>query len=215
MLAQGKLVQNREQGKAPAPRITPPFNDYCHVYLDWLRTAEAKSKLTIARESSALNHCIKHFGCTRLSAITAANIQGYVLERKREGMHSRSVNLHIIALRNLFNFAKLQGVLKHELPTRDLKQLPYKAPKRSLLPSETIDALCAEAVRLAADPDVDLILRIQQEYSENAERPGETDWECAWTDHPEWRKQLHAHRTAGALLPGDLSGPHSRPAAGL
>jgi integrase len=200
VLARGRLAQDRMKGKTPAPRITPPFDEYCKHYLDWLETTEAKSKLTVARERSALKHCAKYFGCLRLSAVTAANIDNYILERKREEVHSRSLNIQIIALRNLFNFAKRQGALKHELPTAHVKQLPYKAQKRSLLPRESLNALCAEATRKNPDQEVELILRIQNDYRKldsNGARNGATDWQKAWAEHPQWKTELRADTDGG------------------
>jgi site-specific recombinase XerD len=195
--AQAALKQDRKKGKAPGPRITPPFNEYCAHYLDWHETMEAKSKPTLERERSALNHCVRHFGCIRISAITPANVAAYLLERKQEGTSARNLNLQIVALRNLFNFAKREELLKNDLPTRDLKQLPYKAAKRDLLPSETIDALCAEATRTAVDPTVELILRIQKEYPGAGQKAGATDWQKAWSAHPGWKTQLHADTDNG------------------
>ena len=87
MQAWNRLHEQRRQGKTPAPRITPQFDEYTKHYLNWLETTNAKSKLTIARDRSALGHCAKQFGCIRLSAITAANIDNYILVRKREGAH--------------------------------------------------------------------------------------------------------------------------------
>jgi site-specific recombinase XerD len=192
--ARNRLLEQRREGKTPAPRVTPPFDEYAKHYLNWLETTEAKSALTIARERCALNPCLKHFGCTRLSAITAANIENYILERKKEGTNSRSLNIQISALRNLFKFAKRQGTLKHELPTEQIKQLPYKYPKRILVQGESLDALCAEATRTETHPAVSLILLIQKNYKKE---DGDTDWQKAWIEHPEWKTQLRAETNDG------------------
>src|SRR5437899_11964790 len=45
-------------------------------------------------------------GCTRLCAITPANIENCVLERKKDGTNSPSLNIQPSALRNLFKFAQ-------------------------------------------------------------------------------------------------------------
>jgi integrase len=119
------------------------------------------------------------------------------VSRKKEGESSRNLNLQIVGLRNVFQFARREGVFKHDLPTKDLKQLPYKSQKRALLPLESIDALCAEATRVAADPAVELILRIQREYPGTGQKAGTTDWARAWAEHPEWKKQLHADTDNG------------------
>jgi integrase len=198
--ARNKLLEDRTKGKAPAPRISPPFDEYVATYLDHIGTTEAKSKDTIARERSSLKHCKKFFGCKRLSDISAGNISDYILHRKRNkdeggaGDSSRNVNLQIIALRNLFAFAKVKQVLKHELPTRDIELLPYKAAKRTLLPEESIEAVCAEASRTAVAPDVELVLRIQKDY---LRKDRSVDWQKAWTEHPEWKATLNANTDKG------------------
>ena len=195
VLARNRLIEDRRKGKTPAPRITPPFDEFCKHYLKWLETTEAKSKLTIARERSALKHCAKHFGCLRISAIAARNIDDYIFQRKQQGMSSRNLNVQIVALRNLFAFAKRQGHLKHDLPTQNTHALPYKSPKRVLISDEAIEALCAEATRRRdVDPEVTLVGRIVKDYPQKGAKG--IDWQRAWKEHPEWKARLAPNRKA-------------------
>jgi integrase len=195
VIARGRLVQERRQGKTPSPRITPQFDEYVQHYLAWIETTEAKSKLTIKVERWALQKWADYFGTLRLSQISARNIDEYLALRKTEDkIHNRTLNLQIIALRNLFKFAKRQGYLKYELPTQELKTLRYRSPKRSLLPDESIERICVEALRTEPDPEGELTLRIMREYRQ---QDGSIDWRRAWMEHPDWQEQLRAKTPEG------------------
>jgi integrase len=147
------LRQRRDEGETPVSRRAPFFPEFSKHYITWLEETEAKSMLTIRKEESSLKGWAEFLGHVRVSQITRATINSYVLQRKKDvkdggdGVSNRTVNLDIIALSNCLGFAKDEGWIKGKLPTDDWKALDYTAPERPLRTREEIDALCTEALR--------------------------------------------------------------------
>ena len=112
----------KRDGELPDSRRAPLFSDYVDHYIKWLEETEAKSQLTINKESGALKGWKKHLGGIRLTQITRRMINDYVQERKKAGRNNRTANLDVIALGNLLKFAKDEGYLKAVI-TEDSKPL--------------------------------------------------------------------------------------------
>jgi integrase len=151
--ARAALLAGFQKGIVPGPRITPLFLDYVIHYTSYIDETEAKSVLTVIKEKSSLKGWAEFLGATRLSQITRKQINDYALERKKEGLSNRTINLDIIALKNLLKFAKEEGWLRHDLPTKDWKQLSHTATRRQLIPEDAVERLCAAALATKTDQE--------------------------------------------------------------
>jgi integrase len=78
-------------------------------------------------------------------------IHRYALQRKKEGVGNRTVNLAVLTLGNLFRFAKKEAVFSGKLPTEDWEPLEYHPEKQQLLSKEEIDHFCAVALSKMED----------------------------------------------------------------
>jgi integrase len=83
-------------------------------------------------------------GETRLDRITKAQINALRANRQAAGISGRTVNLDVIALRNVLKMAVDDGWLKF-LPTENLRPLKWTAKKRGLVTAAEIERLCAAA----------------------------------------------------------------------
>ena len=149
--AQMQLLLERDKGKIPSPRRTRRFAEYVEHYLSWLESTKAKDPKTIKKEASSLKGWAAFFGDTQLNNVTRKRINEFIVQRTEEkngepGVSNRTANLDVIALNNMLKFARDEGLLRDELPTKGWKQLKYTPPKRSLISLEEIEKLCTEAM---------------------------------------------------------------------
>jgi integrase len=122
----------------------PLFSDR---YLAWLDQTKAKSPLTITRERGILAGWKTFLGWVKLAGINRALINDYAAKRSKAGLSPRAVNLDVLVLNNLLQWAKGEGVLTGELPTADWKPLKYTPPSRSLVAGDVLQGICNEALK--------------------------------------------------------------------
>ena len=140
------LLGQRDGNHLPVLKLTPKLADYSKTYFaHYELVKDAKRPATIAKEKGALNLWTAHMGETRLDRITKAQINAFIAKRQGAGISGRTVNLDVIALRNVLNMAIDDGWLKY-LPTENLRPLKWTATKRALVTAADIDRLCAAAV---------------------------------------------------------------------
>lgn len=143
--------QQKREGVLPLKRSgVPLFESYYLEYCTYLETTNAKDPKTIKKEKGHLKLWAEFFGSTRLADITLNDVRKYALERSKEGKSPRTVNLDVIALSNLLNFAKKAGLVR-TVVTDSFEALKWKAPKRELFSFDDLDKLVAEALRVADD----------------------------------------------------------------
>ena len=70
-------------------------------------------------EKTARKSWLEHLPDLRLKEISRKHINGFIANRQEKGLVARSVNLYVIALRNLLKRAKDEGLIK-VLPTDTL-----------------------------------------------------------------------------------------------
>ena len=127
------LMTQRDASTLPVTKLTPKFSEYSDKYIQHLRsTPDSKRQSTIYKESLSLNLWKAHFGDIRLNQITKARIKDFMAKRQGSGVSGRTVNLDIVALRNLLNHSIDDGWLRH-LPTDNLRPLKWTAKRRSLV----------------------------------------------------------------------------------
>lgn len=142
-----KLWTKREDNTLPVLKRTPKLGEYVKTYIAYLQTVkDAKRESTIKKEESTLKLWCEHMGQTRLHHINKAMINAFIAKRQGAGMSGRTVNLDVIALRNVLKRAIDDGWLK-SLPTENLRPLKWTAKKRELFSAKQIDDLCATAIK--------------------------------------------------------------------
>jgi len=140
------LLGKRDRNSLPVLKLTPKLADYTKTYFaHYELVKDAKRPATIAKEKGALNLWTAHMGETRLDRVTKAQINAFIAKRQGAGISGRTVNLDVIALRNVLNMAIDDGWLKY-LPTENLRPLKWTATKRSLVTAADIDRLCVAAL---------------------------------------------------------------------
>ena len=207
--ARSLLVQRRDKGEKPTPRITPQFVEFKGDYLEWAK--HNKAAKTIEVEEWALKNWAKHFGTLRLADITPSSIMDYLQSRKDEDeVTNRTANFELVVLRNCLKFAVKNNYLRQEmLPTRDIHNYKHKARKRELLtingsctPEDTINAIAAEATRNQPNEQTQFLRSVMiqyraQESGQNCAKKGQVDWKKAFAEHPEWKEKLGATTPQG------------------
>lgn len=147
-----KRNERREQ-TLPTFGRKPRFADYAETYFQ-KATVQRKREGTIDNERQAIARWNDHLGRVRLDRITAALISGYVEKRLKGGVFcgrflnpaaERTVNLDLVALRNVFNAAVDDGHLRAVPSIKALDEPP--APKRRLITPEEFDRLVAAAMQ--------------------------------------------------------------------
>ena len=141
------LRNDRREKNLPTSGHKPKFADCIETYFLKPVTAGKKPD-TLKLERWALNRWKEHLGDVRIDRIDAAAIAALRDKRLRGGTHPRTVNLDLIALRNVLKQAMEDGYLREMPKAKTLKVPP--APKRALLSAKEFDALLA-AVPVACE----------------------------------------------------------------
>ena len=134
------LRNDRREKNLPTSGHKPKFADYIETYFAKPVTA-AKKPDTLKLERWALNRWKDHLGDVRIDRIDASAISALRDKRLRSGTHPRTVNLDVIALRNVLKQAVEDGYLREMPKARTLKVPP--SPKRPLLTPDQFATLLA------------------------------------------------------------------------
>jgi integrase len=142
-----RLKTKREDRTLPALRQAPKLVDYVAGYFEYHRQVkDAKRPATIQKERGALALWVEHMGEIRLHHINRAKINAFIAKRQAKSISGRTVNLDVIALRNVLKRAIDDGWIK-SLPTENLRPLKWTATKRELVSSADLEAFCAAALK--------------------------------------------------------------------
>jgi len=118
-----KLLTRRDDNALPILKRTPKFVAYVQEYFRYYeQVKDAKRPATIKKERGAMDMWTEHLGETRLDRINRAQINSFIAKRQASGISGRTVNLDVIALRNVLKKAIDDGWLK-TLPTENLRPL--------------------------------------------------------------------------------------------
>ena len=145
-LAQAKeaaevLRNDRRIDALPTTGHKPKFADYIETYFAKPTTA-AKKIATLANERQALNRWKEHLGHVRIDRITASDIALFRDKRLLGGAHPRTVNLDLIALRNVLK-AAVEDCYLREMPKAKTLRAPNAEKRPLLTPTQFADLLSA------------------------------------------------------------------------
>ena len=146
--ALGRLRTQRTDNALPVLGRTPIFSDYADNYLAQIKAGQQKKSGTIGKEAAVLKNWKNHFGGLRLDKIRPTNVASFLNRRLAAGVDKRTAHLDVIILRNVLKQARDVDELIHDLPIPPglNKKLKTVAPKRELLTTEELEALCAAAL---------------------------------------------------------------------
>jgi integrase len=136
----------KDKGQLPTAGRKPKLADYCKAYLEFFETVQNGDKRprTIDRERTSLTRWMEALGHLRLDKITKPMIAAFIDARLKAGLSARSVNLDVIALRNVLKKAVNDGHLT-TLPMTGLKPLKVRTVKRPLITPMQFEKLCTAA----------------------------------------------------------------------
>jgi integrase len=136
----------KDKGELPTAGLKPKFAYYCKSYLEFFETVQNSGKRprTVERERTSLVRWIAALGHVRVDKITKSMIAAFIDARLKDGLSPRSVNVDVIALRNVLKKALNDGFL-NALPTAGLKPLKVRTVKRALLTPAQFEKLCDAA----------------------------------------------------------------------
>jgi integrase len=138
-----RLKTQREDNALPILKRTPKLTEAAEAYFASLKKLTgAKTASTIAKEKGALEIWKKAIGHVHVDKITKAMINRVREDRQAAGMSARTVNLDLIALRNVLKYSRDNDWLR-ALPY--VKPLPSKAKVRPFYSATEIDQICASA----------------------------------------------------------------------
>lgn len=127
------------------------FRTAVDEYTSFLRRTKAKAGDTIYKEELALEGWAKHLVDRSLKRVTLDDIRSYASDRAEFGASNRTINLDVIALKNLLRWYQYAGKLKGALATDLWQPLKHTSPVRKLIPNNTVERFCAEATRRDGD----------------------------------------------------------------
>jgi integrase len=138
-----RLRVKRTDGELPVLRRTPLFNVYANEYIKFLDSG-AKKASTMSKEKSTLDKWSEKIGFLRLDQIKRAHVNRFIEERLEAKMSPRTVNLDVIAFRQVMKRAMADGWIQR-LPTEGLRPLKTKTVKRQLITTEEFETICKKA----------------------------------------------------------------------
>ncbi|MBI5383165.1 MAG: site-specific integrase [Verrucomicrobia bacterium] len=140
-------VKREENRLALTPKRAPTFSAYAEQYFDYYeKVKDAKRDSTLYTERVCINHWKEHLGQIRLNQINRALVNSYIAKRQAAGRSGRTVNLEVIAFRNVMKRALDDGWITR-LPTENLRPLKWTPRKRRLMTPAEVDRLCAAALK--------------------------------------------------------------------
>jgi integrase len=143
------LHVDRTRNDLPMLKRTPKFADYAAGYFAYHETVkDAKRPATIEKERGAIKLWNAHLGGMRLDKIRRIHINSFIQKRQADGISGRTVNLDIIALRNVLKKAIDDQWLKM-LPTVNLRPLKWTPHKRELVTQTEIEKICNAALKVS------------------------------------------------------------------
>jgi hypothetical protein len=148
--AHRRLVIKSKDGELPVFGKTPPFDEYARGFIEQLQKSGKKLKSTVKSYAGHVKNWCTFFGDTPIGRITYTLIEsGLDWLTTERCVKPRTVNLHLVTLRNVFIRAKRDGWIKTlpyagESMWREVLQV-----KRPLFTCEELDRLCEKALNLS------------------------------------------------------------------
>lgn len=138
------LKQSVRRGETVSGASGPSFKEFSKHYLE---TCVDKKGTTVSSEKSFLSNWQKFFGDEmRVKNISKQNVLAFRVKMTEEKYSPRTINLHVIALRNLLRLAVIENHIKNNV-TDGVIQLKINHNERRLLTSQQVEAICTEALK--------------------------------------------------------------------
>jgi len=139
------LQKDRREENLPVLKRSPKLNKYWDDYFKFYEAVkDAKRKSTLRLEKTAQRSWLEFLPDVRVKEVSRKHINGFIADRQEKGLAPRSVNLYLIALRNVLKRAKEDGWIK-TLPTDNLRPLKVDQRKRRLYTSAEMEKLYTKA----------------------------------------------------------------------
>ena len=138
--AMERLRVQRADDSLPPLHQAPKLETYFETYLTSARLR--KSPETVRKEEHCLRRWVAALGQLRLTDIRKSHVVEFMDRRLAQGSNPRTVNLDIIALRQLLKAAR-DAELVRTLPMEGLRALKWKPKRRELVEGAGIDHLLA------------------------------------------------------------------------
>lgn len=140
-----RLQTKRADNDMPSMGRTPKFGDYAARYLEFISSGQGTKKAgTVQKERSTLAQWTEHLGGLRLDQLKRVHVNRFIERRMKAGLSPRTVNLDVIALRNVLKRAVDDGLILR-LPTEGLRPMKTTVAKRPLFDSAELERLCKAA----------------------------------------------------------------------
>ena len=145
-IALQNLQKDRRDQTLPVLKQSPHLAEYWNSYFAFYDQAvDAKRASTIRHEKSSKKRWLEHLGDIRLNQIILAKLNSFIAKRQADGAKPRTVNLDVIALRNVLKKAVDDGLIR-SLPMENLRPLKVNQVKRTLVTPEDLENLCTTAI---------------------------------------------------------------------
>jgi len=142
------LQKDRREENLPVIKRSPKLKDYWEYYFKFYEAAkDAKRHGTSRLEKTSMRSWLEYLPDLRLKEISRKHINGFIADRQEKGLAPRSVNLYIIALRNVLKRAKEDRWIK-TMPTDNLRPLKVNQRKRRLYSPAEMENLFTAAAAL-------------------------------------------------------------------
>jgi integrase len=148
-----RLQTRRADNELPVLRRTPKLSDYARRYLDAISSGQGVKKSgTIEKEKTILTRWVSFLGELRIDQIKRVHVNRFIESRLKDDVSPRTINLDVIGLRVMLKRAIEDGIIQR-LPTEGLRPLKTNTPKRPLLTSADLAAICKAAFGSRKDKD--------------------------------------------------------------
>ena len=142
------LQKDRREENLPVLKQSPKLMAYWEDYFKFYDSAkDPKRHGTLRLEKTTRRSWLEYLPDLRLKDISRKHINGFIADRQEKGLAARSVNLYVIALRNVLKRAKEEKLIK-VLPTENLRPLKVNQRKRRLYIPEEMEKLYTAATAL-------------------------------------------------------------------
>jgi integrase len=129
------LRQARREETLPTPGVRTGFSEFAKSYLE---SAVFARKRNAKNEKGSVEQWQRHLRELPLNKVTGAHVAQRVEARLASGVSARTVNLDLVALRNVLRQAVQRGVLKTALA---IKNLPHVKNRKKLVTPAQVEAL--------------------------------------------------------------------------
>lgn len=142
-----RLQTERADNRLRPLGLTPTLSDYLRKsYLPAL-AASGKRPASVAKENHQLERWATEIGHLRLNKLGPGHIDAVLVKLANEGLSGRTVNLYVIAVRNLIKAAARDRHCQRPMPFEGSSWRKWDRKARSLVSPAEVDHLVEAAVK--------------------------------------------------------------------